>query len=63
LIRENVEKNLGRVSKNKENEATSVTKRFEKKSAKFCPNIAQNGALLNKNIFCPKKILVKIWEF
>jgi hypothetical protein len=35
---------------------------FGGKSAQFCPNIAQNGALLNK-IFCPKKYLVKIREF
>jgi hypothetical protein len=29
---------------------------------KLCPNIAQNGAFLNKNI-CPKKLLAKIEEF
>jgi hypothetical protein len=34
-------------------EAT-VTRRFVKKSAQLCPNIAQTGALLNNN-FCPKK--------
>jgi hypothetical protein len=40
----------------------SVTRRFVTKSAQFCQNIAQNGASLNNN-FCPKKLLVKIWEF
>jgi hypothetical protein len=30
--------------------------------SKLCPNIAQNGALLNKNFF-PKKLLIKSWEF
>jgi hypothetical protein len=33
-----------------------------KKSAKNCPNVAHNGALLNKN-FYPKTLLVKLWEF
>jgi hypothetical protein len=40
----------------------SVTRRLAKESAQFCPKIAQNGALVNKN-FCPKKYLVKIREF
>jgi hypothetical protein len=35
---------------------TSVTGRFVKKAPNFCPNIAQNGALVNKN-FCPNKNL------
>jgi hypothetical protein len=38
--------------------STSVTGRFVEKSAKFCPNIAQNGALVNKN-FYPEKLPVK----
>jgi hypothetical protein len=40
----------------------SVTRRFVKKSGKFCQNIAQNGALVNKN-FCPNKFLVKLGNF
>jgi hypothetical protein len=40
---------------------SSVTRCFVKKVAQFCPNIAQNGALVNKN-FCPKEFLVKIWK-
>jgi hypothetical protein len=40
---------------------SSAARRFVK-SAQFSLNIAQNGALPNKN-FCPKKFLVKIWEF
>jgi hypothetical protein len=35
-------------------------RQFCEKGAKFCPNIAQNGALLDKN-FCPKKFLVEIF--
>jgi hypothetical protein len=43
-------------------EASSVTRRFVKKCAQFCWNIAQNGALVYKNFFT-KKFLVKICEF
>jgi hypothetical protein len=35
---------------------------FFKKSAQFSSNIAQKGALRNKN-FRPKKYMVKIYEF
>jgi hypothetical protein len=42
--------------------SSSMTRPFVKKCAQNCPNIAQNGALLNKN-FCLGKLLVKIWEF
>jgi hypothetical protein len=41
---------------------TSGTRRFVKKCARLCWNIAQNGALVNKNFF-PKKFMVKICEF
>jgi hypothetical protein len=33
------------------NIGSSVTRRFVNKSAQNCPNIAQNGALLNKTFF------------
>jgi hypothetical protein len=31
-------------------------------SAQFCTNGVQNGALLSRK-FCPRKLLIKIWEF
>jgi hypothetical protein len=40
----------------------SVTRLLTEKCAQFWPNIAQNGASVNKN-FCPKKYLVKIRKF
>jgi hypothetical protein len=40
--------------------STSVTRSSVKKSAQLCPNIAQNGALLNKKNFRPKKFMAKV---
>jgi hypothetical protein len=40
----------------------SVTRRLTEKCAQFCPNIAQNGALVNKN-FSQRNIWSKLGNF
>jgi hypothetical protein len=45
----------------RENKRHQCDQTFCEKSAQFCPNIAQNGAIVNKN-FCPKTLLAKIWN-